>query len=59
MRCSRALEEDLGEEAWVRVESVIALIVDIGSLISLECHASPRNVRDAVLQWQERKGVVM
>jgi len=59
MRCSRGLKEDSEEEAWVRVESVIALIVDIGSLISLECHASPRNVRDAVLPWQERKGVVM
>jgi len=53
MRCSRALEEDLGEEAWVRVESVIALIVDIESLISLEYHASPRSVPDAVLPWRD------
>ena len=55
MRCSRALEEDLEEEDWVRVENVIVLIVDIESLISLEYHASPRNVPDVVLPWQGRR----
>ena len=53
MSCSRGLEEDSEEEAWVRVESVIALIVDIESLISLEYHASPRSVPDAVLPWRD------
>jgi len=51
--CNIGLEGDLGEEDWVREESVTAPIADIGSLINLEYHASPRNVPDVELPWRD------